>query len=274
MEDYKIVRHSEIVNLFIHRKELTRSFTVEEHTILHVHNGQLDIIGEDGAITMSSGQSIFLRRNHKVKISRHPGNDGSPHQSIGFNIPRKFLIKFYHSMKKDEFPAGEQNCEDMTILPSRPDLNGFFDSFIPFYETEMEPDAEWLDMKFKEGLHILLKSCPQVYTSLLDFAPAWKIDILSFMEDNFTYELSIKDIAHYTGRSLATFKRDFAKISDTTPEKWILQRRLNAARELLLRGNCSVSEAAAECGFNNISFFSRSYKNTFGIPPSKENTGM
>lgn len=274
MEDYKIVRHSDIVNLFIHRKELVRSFTVEEHTILHVHNGELDIMGEKGSVTLHSGQSVFLKRNHRVKISRHPGNDGSPHQSIGFNIPKKFLIKFYHSMKKDEFPSKGQMCDEIVPLPSRPDLNGFFDSFTPFYETEMEYDAEWLEMKFKEGLHILLKACPMVYTSLLDFASNWKIDIMSFMEDNFTYDLNIKEIAHYTGRSLATFKRDFAKVSDTTPEKWILKRRLSAARELLKKGSCQISDVAAECGFSSLSFFSRSYRNAYGIPPSKENTGM
>ena len=41
-----------------------------------------------------------------------------------------------------------------------------------------------------------------------------KIDLLEFMEKNYAYDLTIEDIAHYTGRSLAAFKRDFRKISD------------------------------------------------------------
>lgn len=56
-----------------------------------------------------------------------------------------------------------------------------------------------------------------MYPSLFDFTDPWKIDILGFMEKNYAYDLTIEDIAHYTGRSLATFKRDFKKVSDLSP---------------------------------------------------------
>ncbi len=62
------------------------------------------------------------------------------------------------------------------------------------------------------------------------------MDILDFMEENYTSDLSIEEIAHYTGRSLATFKRDFKKISDLTPEKWLIARRLEKAYELIKGG--------------------------------------
>ena len=44
-----------------------------------------------------------------------------------------------------------------------------------------------------------------------------------------------------TGRSLATFKRDFAKVSDLTPQKWIIRRRLEAAHELIVSGKRKIS---------------------------------
>ena len=45
------------------------------------------------------------------------------------------------------------------------------------------------------------------------------------------YDLSIDEKASYTGRSLATFKRDFKKISDLSPQKWIMQKWLDVAYE-------------------------------------------
>ena len=81
-------------------------------------------------------------------------------------------------------------------------------------------------------------------------------------------ELSIEEIAHYTGRSLATFKRDFKKISDLTPEKWLIKKRLEKAYELMKAGRKKVVEVYAEVGFRNPSHFSTAFKKEFGVAPT------
>ena len=83
------------------------------------------------------------------------------------------------------------------------------------------------------------------------------------------YELSMEEIASYTGRSLATFKRDFAKISDLTPKKWLIKRRLEAAHELIQTGKKKVSEVCFEVGFKNLSHFSKIYKEAYGAAPTR-----
>jgi len=62
------------------------------------------------------------------------------------------------------------------------------------------------------------------YPILFDFFDPWKIDLMEFMNRNYQYPLSLSEFAKYTGRSLATFKRDFAKFSPLTPQKWLIQR--------------------------------------------------
>lgn len=103
---------------------------------------------------------------------------------------------------------------------------------------------------------------------MFDFSKPWKMDILDFMEENYTSDLSIEEIAHYTGRSLATFKRDFKKISDLTPEKWLIGRRLEKAYELIKGGRKKVVDVYAEVGFRNPSHFSTAFKKRFGIAPA------
>lgn len=61
--------------------------------------------------------------------------------------------------------------------------------------------------------------------------------------------MTIREFALYTGRSLATFKRDFAKFSNLSPEKWLVVRRLEAAYKLLKEGKESVSEVCWSVGF-------------------------
>lgn len=82
-------------------------------------------------------------------------------------------------------------------------------------------------------------------------------------------ELSIAEMAYYTGRSLSSFKRDFKQYSELTPQKWIIRRRLQAAHELICKGRGKVSDICYEVGFKNLSHFSKIYKDTFGVAPKE-----
>ena len=83
-------------------------------------------------------------------------------------------------------------------------------------------------------------------------------------------DISMEEIANYTGRSLSTFKRDFKKCSTLSPREWLIRRRLEAARELIRKGGRKVSEICFEVGFKNLSHFSKIYKETYGIPPTED----
>ena len=96
----------------------------------------------------------------------------------------------------------------------------------------------------------------------------WKIDILDYLNENYMCDLSLEEIASYTGRSLATFKRDFAKVSNLSPQKWIIKRRLEVAHGLIKSGKKKVTEACFDVGFKNLSHFSKIYKEAYGVAPS------
>ena len=114
----------------------------------------------------------------------------------------------------------------------------------------------------------MLNADKSVYASLFDFTDAWKIDILGFLNDNYMYDLNLEELARYTGRSLTTFKRDFKKISDLTPEKWIVRKRLEVAHYLLTTEGRKIKDVIIDVGFKNLSHFSRIYKDMYGYAPS------
>ncbi len=84
--------------------------------------------------------------------------------------------------------------------------------------------------------------------------------------------MSMSEFARASGRSLSTFKRDFKKMSDLSPERWLTDRRLRAASELLKRGR-RVSDACFDVGFKNVSHFSATFKKKFGITPGEARRG-
>lgn len=95
------------------------------------------------------------------------------------------------------------------------------------------------------------------------------IDILDFLNENYIDELTAEEIAAYTGRSLSTFKRDFAKVSDLPPQKWLIRKRLEVAYHKLKNENQKVSDVYADVGFKNLSHFYVAFKKQYGFSPAK-----
>jgi AraC-like DNA-binding protein len=79
--------------------------------------------------------------------------------------------------------------------------------------------------------------------------------------------LSPEAMAKRGAVSLRTLNRLFAKIG-TTPMRWVWQRRLQASHSALSEGCAtSVTDAAFQFGFSEVSHFSRSFKAAYGVSP-------
>lgn len=88
------------------------------------------------------------------------------------------------------------------------------------------------------------------------------------MDDCFTQNLQISEIATEATMSDFHFFRLFKRVFGLTPYQYLLQKRLQYARLLLQEGQ-SVSQTAFDCGFADVFSFSKSFKKQFGTSPSK-----
>lgn len=143
-------------------------------------------------------------------------------------------------------------------------------SMIPYFDEDDKHPEDIIEMKFKELLynifinpdnrHILayVNSISEGYVT-----PVWEV-----MENNFMYNLKLKEFAQIANRSLSKFKVDFRDHYQTTPGKWILNKRLGYAKQLMATTSKHISDIAFESGFENISHFSRVFKNKYKVSPS------
>lgn len=94
--------------------------------------------------------------------------------------------------------------------------------------------------------------------------------IEEFIGANLQRPFDIEDAVALTGCSARTIYRSFRRHRGYSPLEFSKQRRLSKARELLCDGSRarSVTEVAYECGFNDLSHFSRDFKAAFGTKPS------
>ena len=93
------------------------------------------------------------------------------------------------------------------------------------------------------------------------------LEIRKAVQTNIEKNISIADLAFLCNLSLSTFKRRFVKIYGTSPNKWILQRRMEMAKELLRQPGEKPGEVSYKVGYENHSSFTQSFKQAFGITP-------
>ena len=188
-----------------------------------------------------------------------------------FHIPDEFLIQFANEFM-DNLSIG--NLPELTTdMFIKIDLNEVtrtsFYSMIPYFKQKIPPSEKLLELKFKELLLNILSnpSNKQLLAYILHLKDDIKIPIWQVMEKNYTYNLTLKEFARISSRSLAAFKRDFFEYYHTTPGKWLTNKRLTHARDLLRTTKQSITEIAFNSGFENTSHFSRIFKEKFGLSP-------
>ncbi|MDR2037838.1 MAG: AraC family transcriptional regulator [Bacteroidales bacterium] len=241
----------------------------KDHTLLYLYSGEQVIDNNGEKMTIHPGECVFIRRDHRVVMYKQPFGE-EQYKGISLTFRRSMLRDFYNKMDKAEIPKNVKTPEESVFkIPVRPDITSLFQSLIPYFDSAVHPTEEIVNLKEQEGVYCLLNTDKKFFPVLFDFTEPWKIDILDFLNENYMYELTMEEIASYTGRSLATFKRDFAKVSDTTPQKWLINKRLEIAYEKLQNENKKVSDVYVEVGFKNVSHFYSAFKKQYGFSPKK-----
>jgi signal transduction histidine kinase/ligand-binding sensor domain-containing protein/DNA-binding response OmpR family regulator len=87
-------------------------------------------------------------------------------------------------------------------------------------------------------------------------------------------EYSMEQFAREVGFSLSQLARKLESITGLTPSLFLRSRRLLHARLMLDKKAGNIAQIAYQCGFNNLSYFSRSFKIQFGQLPSEYIKGM
>ena len=137
-----------------------------------------------------------------------------------------------------------------------------------YFKDTTVPDKALLELKFRELILSIAGNRHNVealayFCSLMNEPQS--VSLERVMSENYCFNLKLEEYAALCHRSLSAFKRDFQKQFHSTPGKWLLEKRLQRTLFLLRHGGKTVTEAAFESGFENLSHFSRCFKARFGM---------
>lgn len=94
-------------------------------------------------------------------------------------------------------------------------------------------------------------------------------DVLSYIRKNIDKNITLEELAQVSGMSPRYFCRVFKSITGRTPIEYVNYYRIETASQMLITTGESVTDIALNCGFNDMSYFSKMFKKLKGISPSK-----
>lgn len=93
--------------------------------------------------------------------------------------------------------------------------------------------------------------------------------MLQFIHDHFGEELHIEQIAMSASISVSEALRCFKTTIGTTPIQYMKQYRIQKAADLLTSTDLKVEDIGALCGFQEMSYFAKVFRETKGMVPTK-----
>ncbi len=92
--------------------------------------------------------------------------------------------------------------------------------------------------------------------------------VINFIKQHLSQKITVEKLAQIACMSKPLFYRNFKERFGISPIEFVLQQRINLAKELLKNPLLSITDVCYQCGFNNLNYFSKQFKRIEGTTPT------
>ena len=264
-----------------HIENAGRSFQIP----VHWHDEFEIIYVRSGFLTVSiSGESYIGKTGEAFVVS--PGNlhlMGSQTGTVDyytFLFPLKY-ISFRTDDMLDEKLLEPLNSGHLMICPRVKDTaKELCEQLIEIYEAKKDESESKITTQVRTKiilLQFILEMWKKGFVIENDTSGRNIVEkeMVSYIQQNFTGKISLKEFGEQFHLSEKYISRYFKEHFHITLSQYITYLRLENAKQLLQDTDLSVTETAMQSGYQNVSYFIRSFKKTYGISPLKyRNSGI
>ena len=104
-------------------------------------------------------------------------------------------------------------------------------------------------------------------------APPFMLRVRRYVDEHLDADLGIETLAGVAQLSRAHFVRRFADAAGTSPSRYVLSRRLELARRLLVATDTSIGGIADATGFATANYFGKVFRRAYGVTPGAFRSG-
>lgn len=243
---------------------------INQHLLLHIFHGSKIMQKSDKEYRVNAKESLFISRGQYL-ISEILSFENASFDGIMIFFDDAFLVTFF-SKYAQVFQAGQTKIEtdlsNLILVQKESSLHNTMVSMNAYIEQESSSEV-LLQLKFEEILLQAIendssKSLPRYLRNL------YSNGLLNFKNIFEKGEFSdVLSMIKASKLSEEKFRKLFAKLYNTTPKEWLLDRALQKSKQLLKDGGYNVSQVSQICNFNSLSWFIKQFKVKFGVTPKQ-----
>lgn len=243
------------------------TFFLEQHLLYVVLGGSVKLTCGRQSWTVGKNEMILLRRAQSVSYEKQGSEETGLFESQLFAINDE-LLKDFLTSQQVVIPAMTEEY-GAQVSPMSERLVAYCWSLAPYFNDPSQVNPGLLRLKVMELLYNVMDCSKNIFRQMLQLRQPVKTDIHRVVEENYTSPISLDELAYLSGRSLSSFKREFQDIYGEPPARWIREKRLSKAQQMLRSSSLSVADVAYSLGFENPTHFSRIFKQQYGYAPSQ-----
>lgn len=166
---------------------------------------------------------------------------------------------------KNLFLATATKVGNQAAIPGGMEIEEVYE-LIDKYTLSCE-DMSSIDDILKLQYNMLVSFSDSVYSSKFRHLSAEMREIINFINNRNNQQTSLDDIAKFSHKSKSSVTKRFKEEMHTTVNQYILESKINEAKNLLIFSSMSLAEIAHYLNFSSQSYFSNCFKKVTGQPP-------
>lgn len=241
---------------------------LKEHTLIMVLKGCMMFRHGQHTDIVHSREMTFFRKSTSIHYEECDASETDGGFDLLIFSFTDELLKEFITQQHVTIPPMTKDGSNHTVSPMSECFTAFAYSLKPFFGCGVTINPGLLKLKIMEVLYNLSECNKELFMQILQARQLVRTDIRQVMEQYYTSPITLPELASLSGRSLSSFKRDFYSIYNISPAQWLREYRLERAKELLQNTAMTISDVCYSLGFENLSHFSRIFKEYHGIAPS------
>lgn len=240
-----------------------------EACFLYVLEGTYNSVSEQERIRVNSDESVLMKCGNYLS-EMVITEQSKQYQAVAVHFYPEVLHKVYQDKIPDFLKNAVPIETGMSKLKGDTLIKKYIESLLFYFENPLLADEEILILKLKEIILLLnkTKSASDIRSLLSNLFNPITYSFREIIEAHLYTLVTINELAVLTGKSLSSFKREFKKVYNVPPATYIRDKKLEKALELLGSTNLQATEIAYDCGFSDVSHFSKVFKQKHDVAPT------
>ncbi|KRF08048.1 hypothetical protein ASG89_16570 [Paenibacillus sp. Soil766] len=261
-QEYSLLMLSSIRKRRFHKRNTLHKKNIPGDMLFVVTQGRGILCIDNQAIPIKPNQSFYIAGSNPIEVML---------ESDFIEFYLLVIRRVTFSKKKGSWHCANAASDPSLFQTGKLQLKQgkqHLESIEQLYEECRSRSVKELSIQLK--FQTLIQEMPGEVLEPIELEDASKgIDqSITYMYKHFSHKIKLETLSDIAGLTPTSYSRSFKKAKNMSPVEYLNHIRIDASKELLQQDDPSIKDISSAVGFGNEFYFSRMFKNSFGISPT------